>query len=229
MIAKFMILCLAVSALNAVEDEVHYHYHMDGENAPAKNSHKGLKLCLAWVNTKYGGCISVGFWSPAKRQACKDARDKSETECNVKYPVVVAPKRLLSTPKSHKGWCSIKLYWKKYFCNRKANKAETEALKQAELKKCTDEYTFNLAACDAKRSLSQLSKNMTSKHDRALFCSARAKNAWFWCDLHAKIKGGDDKAANIKACADTYNVAQQKCNEDAKDTVQPVQPVSHRA
>jgi len=59
------------------------------------------------------------------------------------------------------------------------------------------------------------------KEQHLLFCKSRAKHNWFWCDIWAKLRGGDQKEERIKECANKYDAAINVCLAQEKPEEHP--------
>lgn len=205
MIAKVVLLCLALSAL-AKGNEVHYHYHMNENQAP-KTAHKGYKLCMFNANVLFGGCMAASFNIKTKKDACRAARAKRQAECKAKNP----QRRL-----SGGSMCHAEASSELSRCNSDSmfGLSDSESLEKKSL--CKANFELKTAECDSHRALEKIQKHMANKEQHLLFCKSRAKHSWFWCDMWAKLRGGEHKEQRVNECNNKYNAAINACEAHEK-------------
>ena len=211
MIAKLTIICLAVSVLAAADNEVHYHYHMDGETSP-KLAHEGYKACYAGAYAKHGGCMTLAIFSAAKRAACRATLASRLAECRLNNPATES-RRLSSAPQAkralsaqHKGLkaCVAGAYTRHGGC---MTLAIFSADKRAA---CRATLAGRIALCKAQNPAQASSRLLTGNkrsHNgfRKTLCDWNSGIKFGVCKMRASIGGTDAEKAEKKANCDKEN------------------------
>jgi len=240
MIGKILILCLAVMTFAAKNNEIHYHYHMDNQSSP-KLAHKGARWCRTKVWSSFYACMSWSFYSKEKRDACRAQRTDGLANCAQQYeePVVEASvqttaepaSRLLNKKRNHLGVKATFCRWRAGFtlsnCNFKARFGGSDEDKAKKRQECQNNYNLTIAECNAQRALTKMSKRHMSAQQHLFWCEHVAKHKWFWCNLWAKVRGGDNKDANIASCENRYNDRIAVCSADSAPAQTQEAPVNN--
>lgn len=226
MIAKIMFICFAVSVIAVGDNEVHYHYHMDGEQAP-KVSHKGYRICAARPYVAYYFCKSITFGNSAKIDACKAKLAAKLAGCRVENPI--QSRRLTSSPKDnrslsgstqHKGYrtCYSWAYIRHPGCM-------TIAIFSADKRAaCRATLADRLATCRAEypspsRLLTTSGNNKRTlggsrKHNgfRQTLCEWNSGIKYRACNVRAYFGGTDAEKAQKRAnCESEHNLRKSEC------------------
>lgn len=224
MIGKIMMLSLAVMSIATAANEVHYHYHMDGDES-TKPSHKGYKACAFKAYSWHAGCMTLAIFSAAKRAECRAKLAVKLADCKAQNPtesrrLSAQSERALSKPIQHKGYklCAFGAYSKNAGC---MSLAIFSAEKRAA---CRATLASRLADCRVQFPATPSRLLTTSgRHDRSHSPSKHGGFRLTLCNWNSSIKlgackvkasfGGTDaeKAQKKAACQSEHQLRLSEC------------------
>jgi len=218
-----MIICLAVSALAAKDNEVHYHYHMPGSSInSSKKGHLNEALCDGGADMRYAACILRHPFDKVEKGKCHNILEHEQRVCanqNQEHPQENNQVEHLSSKPQHagvkQGWCKFKAWNTYWTCLAGAGVGGSAVEKSAKKAACESNWAIAKAQCNTARLLKKLQNRSLSTEEHLLFCATGAKNSWFWCEFWAKLRGGDQKQARLNACDNTYNQKMAVCNNSS--------------
>jgi len=227
MIARFVILCLAVFAVVAKENETHYHYHMDGKATP-KLAHKGEKWCRfkAWL--RFSGCMTIA-WTQDRQDQCRANRTDALQACAQANPegAQSAPGRRLRSNKlqsrmAHRGekWCRFKVWTRFGGCMSISWGSESRAI-------CRSRRDDGLQACAQENQAPA-----PAPPSRRLSKSSLAHKGLRWCRTQVYLKFSGCMTlgwtqARRDACRATRASGLQACAQANPEQAQAEQAGSH--
>jgi hypothetical protein len=173
------------------------------------SAHKGYRVCAAGAYAKHSWCMTKNLLNNAGKAECRNVLAARLAECKLNHPG-----RRLSSDSVCKTEASLEFNE----CNAEAELATTDSEVASEKQKCQTTFELAKSECNSKRALEKVQKHAMGKEQHLLFCKSRAKHAWFWCDLWAKLRGGEHKDEKIKECANKYDAAVNTCAAQEKPT-----------